>query len=70
MLLDSPGLLWEDVMAFTPCRVLTPAVGMKVKSLLSGSPKGRHFFSRHLCKTPELTSDGQWVVVLSVWLSK
>lgn len=69
-LLASPSLLWEDILAFTPCRLLTKAVGMEVKSLISGRPKGRRLFPRHLCKISELTLDGRWVVILSVWPSK
>ncbi|OBS20415.1 hypothetical protein FPOA_06785 [Fusarium poae] len=69
-LLASPSLVWGEVLAFTPCRLLPGATEMKVKSLIYGRPKGKKLFSRHLCKISELTVDGKWVVVLSIWPSR
>ncbi|KAM0084807.1 hypothetical protein ACKRZS_002988 [Fusarium odoratissimum] len=69
-LLAAPSLVWGEALAFTPCRLLPEATEMKVKSLIYGRPKGKNLFSRHLCKISELTADGRWVVILSIWPSR
>ncbi|KAI0543806.1 hypothetical protein F4679DRAFT_592262 [Xylaria curta] len=69
-LLATPYLLWEEVIAFTPCRLLAKTDVADVSTLVSTKLNRRHIFPRHLCKISELTLDGRWVVVLSVWPSK
>ncbi|RYP51976.1 hypothetical protein DL768_002772 [Monosporascus sp. mg162] len=67
----SPSLLWEDeILAFTPCRLLNTAESICINHLVSEKPTNRDVFPRHLCKISEMTSDGDWIVILSIWPTK
>lgn len=65
-----PGLIWDEVTAFTPCRLLHQTKSTKVYSLISDAPRGQRTSSRYLCKVSEVSNDQKHVGVLSIWPSK
>lgn len=62
-----PISLWEEVTAFTPCRLLPQSSSVKVHSLLAQELNNDYLSTQALCKISESTLDGLLVAVLSVW---
>jgi hypothetical protein len=69
-LLSSPSIIWQEVTAFTSCRLLAKTASTTVDTLIAGKPIGSNLFHQPLCKISELSSDGLWVMILSVWPSR
>ncbi|OCL03838.1 hypothetical protein AOQ84DRAFT_137126 [Glonium stellatum] len=69
-LITTPGCIWEEVTAFTPCRLL-PRIGvLTVHSLVTEELSGDYLSTKCLCKVSESTPNGLLVGVLSIWPSR
>lgn len=69
-LLASPSILWEEATAFTPSRLLVKTNAINVTSLVNKGPTGSEVSSQCLRKISEVSPDGLFVGVLSVWPSR
>lgn len=69
-LIMAPGCLWEEVTAFTPCRLLPQTATTSVHSMVKDEPKSDYLSTQYMCKVSESTSDGLLVGILSIWPSR
>ncbi|KAF2183589.1 hypothetical protein K469DRAFT_784815 [Zopfia rhizophila CBS 207.26] len=67
---ERPFLIWEEVTAFTTCRLLGKNHSAKVSSMFSENLSGGSISSRYLCKVSEVSGDRKHVGVLSIWPSR
>lgn len=67
---NTPGCIWEEVTAFTPCRLLPRTTAVKVHSLASDETIGDYTSTKCLCKVSESTPNGLLLGVLSIWPSR
>ena len=66
----NPECIWEEVAAFTPCRLLARTKAVQVHSLVSDSPGDDCLSTINLCKLSKSSSNGLLVAVVSVWPSR
>ncbi|ORY10198.1 hypothetical protein BCR34DRAFT_567287 [Clohesyomyces aquaticus] len=64
-----PACMWEEVTAFTPGRLLAQTTEFTVNSLAPVSPQVERSSAKPLCKVSDVSTDGLYVGVLSVWPS-
>lgn len=64
------GLIWEEVTAFNPHRLLQQTSSVSYKPLASRLDSEGRCASAYLCKISETTFDGRAVSILSVWPSR
>jgi hypothetical protein len=69
-LFKSPGTIWEEVRAFTPCRLVGQSSSTKVNTLFMDNPTRQGLSTTHLCKISITSSDQSLVGVLSIWPSR
>ncbi|KAH6714527.1 hypothetical protein BKA61DRAFT_673850 [Leptodontidium sp. MPI-SDFR-AT-0119] len=69
-LVKTPGCLWEEVTAFTPCRLLPQTASATVHSLITEDPNSDYMSTQYLCKVSESSSNGRILGVLSIWPSR
>lgn len=64
------GLIWEEVTAFNPHRLVQQTSSVRYKPLVSRLDSEGRCASASLCKISETTFDGRAVSILSVWPSR
>ncbi|KAL2075301.1 hypothetical protein VTL71DRAFT_244 [Oculimacula yallundae] len=69
-LMKTPGSLWEEVIAFTPCRLLPQTSSATIHSLITENPNSDYMSTQYLCKISESSLNGRVLGVLSVWPSR
>jgi hypothetical protein len=69
-LLKSPEIIWEEVTAFTPSRLLPQSTTTQVDILVEDALSDPKLSTRCLSKISETTSDGLMVGTLSIWPSR
>jgi hypothetical protein len=69
-LMKSPAIMWEEVTAFTPNRLLPITSAIHVSTAFIDNPTGDEVSSQYLCKVSEVSSDGSLMAILSIWPSR
>lgn len=69
-LVTNPECVWEEVVAFTPCRLLARTKAVQVHSLVSDPPGDDCLSTINLCKLSKASSNGLLVAVVSIWPSR
>lgn len=71
-LLKAPHLIWEEITAFTPSRMVTQTTTTRVDTLVSDAPLGNRvtLSGKPLCKISAVSTDGHSVAILSIWPCK
>lgn len=67
---QSPSCIWEETTAFTPSRFVAQSSATEVTSLFADKPIGMDVSTRYLRKVSEVSSDGLYVSLLSIWPSR
>lgn len=67
---ERPELIWDEVTAFTPSRLLHETMGTRVYSLFSNHFNSQKVGSKYLCKVSETSKDQKYVGILSIWPSR
>jgi hypothetical protein len=69
-LVTNPECIWEEAVAFTPCRLLASIKTVQVHSLVSDPPGDDCLSTINLCKLSKASSNVLLVAVVSVWPSR
>ncbi|OCL09419.1 hypothetical protein AOQ84DRAFT_375857 [Glonium stellatum] len=67
---QSPGCIWEEITAYTPSRFLAKNTATQFDSLCADKLTGLNISTEYFCKVSEVTTDGHFVGVLSIWPSR
>jgi flagellar biosynthesis GTPase FlhF len=69
-LVKNPECIWEEVVAFTPCRLLARTRAVQVHSLVADPPDDDYLSTTNLCKLSKASSNGLLAAVVSIWPSR
>jgi hypothetical protein len=69
-LLKNPGIIWDEVTAFTSSRFLIRTLDTKTTTLAPSNLRSAVHSSRPLCLISNTSNDAKYTAVLSIWPSR